>query len=59
MKKLKEEYSMKIHIPKDALGFVLSLPIERKIPSHGIGNYTCNSRQQEELERLTKKNNKE
>ena len=44
MKKLKEEYSMKIHIAKDALGFVLSLPIERKIPSHGTGNYTCNSR---------------
>jgi hypothetical protein len=44
MKKLKEDYSMKIHIPKDALGFVLSLPIERKIPSHGTGNYTCNSR---------------
>jgi hypothetical protein len=44
MKKLKEDYSMKIHIPKDALGFVLSLPIERKIPSHGTGNYKCNSR---------------
>jgi hypothetical protein len=35
MKKLKEEYSMKIHIPKDTLGFVLSLSVERKIPSHG------------------------
>ena len=35
MKKLKEEYSMKIHIPKDTLGFVISLTVERKIPSHG------------------------
>ena len=32
------------NIPKDTLEFMLSLPKERKIPSHGTGNYTCNSR---------------
>ncbi len=32
------------HIAKDELEFVLSLPVERKIPSHGIGNHICNSR---------------
>jgi hypothetical protein len=32
------------HISKDAFEFMLSLPVERKIPSHGTGNYTCNSR---------------
>ena len=32
------------HISKDTLEFVLSLPVERKIPSHGTGNYACNSR---------------
>ena len=47
---------MKIHIAKDALGFVLSLPIERKIPSHGTGNYTCNGR---EVRRRTGKTNEE
>jgi hypothetical protein len=32
------------HIPKDALELMLALPVERKIPSHRTGNYTCNSR---------------
>jgi hypothetical protein len=30
VKKLKEEY-LNPHIPKDALGFMLSLPVEREI----------------------------
>jgi hypothetical protein len=32
------------NISKDTLEFILSLPVEKKIRSHGTENYTCNSR---------------
>jgi hypothetical protein len=48
-----------LHILKDTLGFVLSLPIERKIPEvTELETIHATKEQQEELERLTKINNK-
>jgi hypothetical protein len=47
------------HIPKDALEFVLSLPVERKIPKvTELETIHATAEQQEEMERLLlKKNN--
>ncbi|MBV9178150.1 MAG: hypothetical protein JO297_14045 [Nitrososphaeraceae archaeon] len=49
------------NIPKDALEFVLSLPVERKIPkvTELETIHTTAEQQQEEMERLLKENNKE
>ena len=49
-----------LHIPKDTLGFVLSLPIERKIPKvTELETIHATPEQQEEMERLLKKKNEE
>ena len=46
------------HIPKDTLEFVLSLPVERKIPKvTELETIHATAEQQEEMERLLKKNN--
>jgi hypothetical protein len=49
------------HIPKDALEFMLSLPVERKIPKvTELETVYATAEQQEEIERpLLKKNNNE
>jgi hypothetical protein len=49
------------NISKDALDFILSLPIERKIPKvTELETMHATAKQQEEMERLLlKKNNKE
>ena len=49
------------HISKDALEFMLSLPVERKIPKvTELETIYATAEQQEEMERLLlKKNNKE
>ena len=45
------------HIPKDALEFMLSLPKERKIPKvTELETVYATAEQQEEMERLLKKN---
>ena len=45
------------NLPKDALEFVLSLPIERKIPKvTELETMHAAAEQQEEMERLLKKN---
>ena len=48
------------NIPKDALEFMLSLPIERKIPKvMELETIHATAEQHEEMERLLKKNNEE
>jgi hypothetical protein len=48
------------HIPKDALEFMLSLPKERKIPKvTELETVYATAEQQEEMERLLKKNKNE
>jgi hypothetical protein len=48
------------NISKDALEFMLSLPVERKIPKvTELETIHATAEQQEEMERLLKKNNKE
>jgi hypothetical protein len=47
------------HIAKDALEFMLSLPVERKIPKvTELETIHATEEQQEEMERLLKKNDK-
>jgi hypothetical protein len=47
-------------MPKKSLGFVLSLPVERKIPKvTELETIHATPEQQEEMEKLLKKNNKE
>jgi hypothetical protein len=47
------------HISKDALEFMLSLPVERKIPKvTELETIHATAEQQEEMERLLKKNDK-
>ena len=60
-KKLKERILENPHISKDALEFMLSLPIERKIPKvTELETIHATAEQQEEMEkRLLKKDNKE
>jgi hypothetical protein len=57
-RRILEEYP---DMPKDALEFVLSLPVERKIPKvTELETIHATAEQQEEMERrLLKKNNKE
>jgi hypothetical protein len=66
VEKEREEAKKKIleenqHISKDALEFVLSLPVERKIPKVSeLETVYATAEQQQEMERLLlKKNNKE
>jgi hypothetical protein len=66
VEKEREESKKKIleenpHISKDALEFVLSLPVERKIPKVSeLETVYATAEQQQEMERLLlKKNNKE
>jgi hypothetical protein len=48
------------HIAKDALEFMLSLPVERKIPKvTELETIHATAEQQEEMEKLLKKNKKE
>jgi hypothetical protein len=48
------------HIPKDELEFMLSLPVERKIPKvTELETIHATAEQREEMERLLKKNNNE
>jgi len=48
------------HISKNTLEFMLSLPVERKIPKVSEKETIhATAEQQEEMERLLKKNNKE
>ena len=48
------------HISKDALEFMLSVPVERKTPKvTELETIHATAEQQEEMERLLKKNNKE
>ena len=47
------------HISKDALEFMLSLPVERKIPKvTELETVYATAQQQGKMERLLKKNNK-
>ena len=63
VKKEREEAKRRIleenpHISKDALEFMLSLPIERKIPKvTELETIHSTAEQQQEMERLLKKNN--
>ena len=51
-----EEY---LDMPKESLEFVLSLPVERKIPKvTKMETIHTTAKQQEEMERLLKKNDK-
>jgi hypothetical protein len=66
VEKEREEAKKKIleenpHISKDAFEFVLSLPVERKIPKVSeLETVYATAEQQQEMERLLlKKNNKE
>jgi hypothetical protein len=48
------------NIPKDTLEFILSLPVEKKISKvTELETVHATPEQQEEMERLLKKNNKE
>jgi hypothetical protein len=48
------------NLPKDTLEFVLSLPVERKIPKvTELETIHTTAEQQEEMERLLKKNNED
>jgi hypothetical protein len=61
VKGLKEEYLKNIqNMPKDTLEFVLSLPVEEKIPKVSEKEAIhATPEQQEEMEKLLKKNKKE
>jgi hypothetical protein len=60
VKKPKEEYSKNTQTSQDTLEFILSLPIERKLPKVSKSETVhATAAQQEEMERLLKKNKKE